>query len=251
MKMSDLIRVTKAECPHEVSWTPGEYYGEYNVNINAEVKRVLYCVTPTRKVVEYFKANEYDALISHHPYLTDVPQIIYHTALDCCEGGLNDMWRDAVGMLPGYAHFDRSLGWVGEIPPITLEDLAAKVRAFAGRIDGEIYLEPLGNKNVKTVVICSGLGGMVSDIAFETGADCYLTGQLTSKACDTGFRSVIEIGHTASEWCGVLFFRQILKGVQVDLAPSDIDIFGTEINISQSLNGSWVEKTRTRKKWIY
>ena len=233
MRMSDLIKVCYAACPKEIAWTPHEAYGEFNIeDHNKVVKRVLYCVTPTQQVQAYFLKHKYDLLISHHPYPTrKIPQLIFHTALDCCEnGGLNDMWRDAVGLHLGYSHFDGMLGWTGEIEPIPFNELVEKVRLFSGKIDGQVYVrDSIKSKLIKSVVICSGLGGLVLEQARQTKADCYILGENTCLAEDTGFLSVIEIGHTASEWCGVLFFRKLLRGVTVDLAPCDIDVFGTEV----------------------
>lgn len=230
MKMSDLIRVCKAACPAEIAWTPGEYYGEYNIDdYNKTVTKVLYCVTATRDVVAYFKKNGYDLLITHHPFRENVPQLIMHTALDCCEGGLNDQWRDHLELKAPYKHFDGTLGWHGEITPTPFDELCKKVAQFTASktIEGEMYCaDP--KKLIKTVVICSGLGGMVNELAVATGADCYILGEATMPGKKTGFKAMIETGHTNSEWMGVLLFRRILKGVQVDGAPKEIDYFGHE-----------------------
>jgi putative NIF3 family GTP cyclohydrolase 1 type 2 len=131
MKMADLIRVAKSACPEEIAWTRGEAYGEYNIeDYNKDVKKVLYCVTATPHVVDYFQKNGYDLLISHHPFRTSVPQLIFHTALDCCEGGLNDQWRDHLQLKAPYKHFDGTLGWHGEIDPMPFQDLVQKVAQF-------------------------------------------------------------------------------------------------------------------------
>ena len=228
MKMAEVIRLCKAACPANVAWTPDEPYGEFNIgDLNKQVKKVLYCVTPTREVIAYVRSHNYDLLISHHPFRVDVPQLIFHTALDCCEGGLNDQWRDHVGLLPPYDHFDGTLGWYGEIKPVSFSELCERVRKLSRSIDGEMFA-PSPEFQVKSVVICSGLGGYVTDLALATNADCYILGENTRPAALTGFRCVIETGHTNSEWMGVLLFKKILHGVQVDLAPREIDYFGRE-----------------------
>jgi putative NIF3 family GTP cyclohydrolase 1 type 2 len=231
MKTSDLIRVCNEEIPESVSWSQGEYYGAYNIdNYGATVTKVLYCVTPTKAVQRYFKENGYDLLISHHPYMTDLPQLIYHTALDCCEGGLNDMWRDHLELQAPYKHFDGTLGWHGEIKPILFSELVAKSARLSGKIIGETFSAFGPDALIKTVVICSGLGGMVNAQALATEADCYIIGQNVMAGNETGFRAVIETGHTASEWIGVNLFKRILAGVQVDLAPEALDVYGQEYN---------------------
>jgi len=231
MKMSDAIRVCKERIPKEIAWTQNEPYGEYNIEDgNKTISKALYCVTPTQGVLNLFKAGGYDLLISHHPFIAGkgIPQLVFHTALDCCEGGLNDMWRDHLGLKNPYKHFDGTLGWHGEIEPIEFDKLIEKVGAFSGKVEGQKFLG-IGESNIiRTVVICSGLGGLVNEQAFETNADCYIIGQNIMPAETTGFRALIETGHTASEWIGVNLFKEILNGMQVDLAPADVDVFGEE-----------------------
>ena len=238
MRMGDLIRSCYAACPRHIAWMPGEAYGEFNIDDhNKTVKRVLFCVTPTQQVQVHFRKYKYDLLISHHPYQTrDIPQIILHTALDCCEGGLNDMWRDHIELKNTCQHFDGTLGWHGEVEPIQFSELLSKVKRLSGTISGETFNQKGMTDIIKTVVICSGLGGMVNDLALATEADCYILGQNIMAAKDTGFKAVIETGHTASEWIGVNFFKKVLAGVQVDLAPADLDVYGEEFYRERAYN---------------
>lgn len=228
MKIEEVIEVTTRCIPRDIAWEAKEAYGPYNIVPQSEVHRALYCVTPTREVVKYAKENKYDLLISHHPFVVSgIPQLIFHTALDCCEGGLNDMWRDALGV-QGPQHFDGTLGWFGDIEPIAVEDLKQKIMDFCGNCIGEVYIKEGFNRQVKSVVICTGLGGMVTELAAATKADCYILGELCSKGEDTTFNSVIEVGHTFSEWIGVHLFRKILPQITVDSAPFNLDYYGGE-----------------------
>jgi len=231
VKLSDLIRVANAACASSTAWDRDEPYGPQDDvgNYNRDIKRVLYCVTPSFHIAEHAKKQSYDLIIAHHPYpIRGVPMLIYHTALDCAEGGLNDMYRDHLGMQEGYKHFDGTLGWHGNLTkPMAFEDLVAKVKEFSGNIIGETWTEL---KTIKSVVVCTGLGGMVNELALASGADCYILGQNTMPAAMTGFKAVIEIGHTLSEWHGLLFWQRILKGIKVDLAPVELDSFGTEVH---------------------
>jgi putative NIF3 family GTP cyclohydrolase 1 type 2 len=231
--MSDLVRVAKAACPEATAWEQGEPYGEYNVeNYHADVKRVLYCVTASHAVVRYAREQGYDLLISHHPYIPpDFPTLVMHTALDCCEGGLNDIWRDHLKLAEPCQHFDGTLGWYGALPkPLEWGELLTQVQALSGGIIGETYTSL---KTIKTVVICTGLGGMVVDQALRSDADCYILGQNMMSAKETGFRAVIEVGHTLSEWVGVKFWQEVLRGVRVDLTPKHLDSFGCEVHIQK------------------
>lgn len=225
----DIVQIITTAVPDSETWWQGEDYGPYNVNLEKQYHKILYCVTPTEQVVEYFRDNKYDLLISHHPFQVDkdIPNIILHTALDCCEGGLNDMWRDIVGIKDA-KHFDKNLGWYGPVEPICFHDLIDKIVAKIGMIEGQRYCrEP--DRLIESVVVCSGLGGMVMQQALKTGADCYIFGENTMPAEETGFRAVIEIGHTRSENIGVNLFKKILPECQIDVAPMWADYYGTDI----------------------
>ena len=166
-----------------------------------------------------------DLLICHHPFIVEVPQLIYHTALDCCEGGINDIWRDHLGIKDA-KHFDGNLGWFGKIDPIPFNDLVELVFSLTGGV----FRTKSTSQQVESVVVCSGLGGMVLKEALQTKADCYVVGELCCKPEETLFDSVIEVGHTRSEFMIVDFFKKLLKGhsVTIESAPLKIDHFGHE-----------------------
>ncbi len=227
MKASQVVALLTNRVPDSETWSHGETYGAFNVNPDADVKRVMFCVTATKEVVERFGAGGYDLLVSHHPFLVPgIPQVVLHTALDCCAGGLNDMWAEHLS-IKERKHFDQNLGWYGEIEECTIEELAAKVKALSGGVIGQVYSS---QDKIKSVVVCSGLGGIVIKEALESGADCYIVGELVQQAKTTGFKSVIEIGHTLSEWIGVKLIKSILEphGIAVDYAGLDADRFGRE-----------------------
>lgn len=234
MKIKDIINTCNKAIPREVEYSKGEMYGAVNIpDENADVTKILYCVTPSDEVAEHFHKNNYDLVISHHPITfkdKTIPHAVYHTALDCCEGGLNDMWADALKLKKDtMKHFDDELGWFGELEtPVKFNELVSNVEKFAGSVDGQVYCK--GNKLIKTVVICSGLGGLVTEIAAKTGADCYILGEATDNADMMGFDSVIETGHTNSEWQGVNFFKDLLEqhGLTVDSTPLELDKYGEE-----------------------
>jgi putative NIF3 family GTP cyclohydrolase 1 type 2 len=230
MKAVEVAEIVLHAIPKSAAWDKmaHESYGAYNLNARANVKRVLYCVTPTVEVEDYFLNFKYDLLVSHHPYRTPLPQIIVHTALDCCEGGLNDQWRDALG-LRNPQHFDKQLGWYGEIAPIAFDALCKKCERFMDRtIIGQRWslLD-----TIRSVVICTGLGGSVTREARRTGADCYIMGEGSMLPEHTGFAAIIETGHTNSEWIGARLIRKLLEphGITVDVAPDSIDRFHGEV----------------------
>lgn len=226
----ELVKILTDAIPEKDSWGGAEPYGPYNMDLNRDYTNILYCVTPNYEVVEYFKENNFDLLISHHPMVAgkNVPQMIFHTALDCCKGGLNDMWKEALD-IKNAQHFDANLGWYGEIDPISFSDLVWNIASFCGAVEGQTYCKI--NRPIESVVVCSGLGGLVNDLALKSKADCYILGEALAPAAESGFNALIETGHTNSEWIGVKLFDSLLcpYGCNVQCAPCDIDYYGTEI----------------------
>jgi len=230
LPIRELAARTTRAVPLEVSWTVDEPYGPYGIrDWQVAVHRVLYCVTPNEDVIGYFTRNGYDLLISHHPFVVGkVPQLVLHTALDCCEGGLNDMWRDALG-LQRAEHIDGTLGWYGSVGAITPQELSRRVEDFCDLIEGEFWFDPRRvAAGINSVAVCSGLGGVIVDRTLSTGADAYVTGELIQAPWKTGFACVIETGHTRSEIHGVRLLRQILPEVIVDVAPEGVDAYRGE-----------------------
>lgn len=237
MKAANVVNALCARIPFNQSWCR-EAWGPYNVDPEATVERVLFCVTPTLEVKDHFHKEGYDLLVSHHPFQCGVPQVILHTAMDCCPGGLNDQWRDALGV-KNARHFDRNLGWYGQIEPKSVEELSAQCSKFMGGDPiGVIYTEV---EQINSVVICSGLGGMVHNKAYNnTHADCYIVGEMTTDPLASRFPAMIETGHTLSEYApGLKLIRSILEPhVPVDGAGFEIDRFADEVYTKGS--NKWV-----------
>jgi putative NIF3 family GTP cyclohydrolase 1 type 2 len=249
----DLTQLLLKHVPYKDSWTK-EAYGPQNTRtIKGAINRALYCVTPTDAVVDHFNREKYDILLTHHPFVKGVPQWIAHTALDCTTGGLNDQWRDALGV-KNAQHFDGNLGWHGEIEPTSLKDLIAKCNAFTGiPMIGEHH----GHEHtINRVVICTGLGGMVERQAHATGADCYILGEASTHHSQSPFKARIEVGHTISEHgTGLNFFRKILAphGVQVDGSNLDHDKYSGEVYNRPVYNWEFAEDSSDEDdgKWDY
>jgi len=227
--IEDVIEICTKAVPDSETWSScmGETYGPKNIIPRSEIKKVLYCVTPSSKIVEYANKNNYDLLIGHHPFVVKgIQSLLFHTALDMCEGGLNDQWRIALNLKNAKKYQD-NLGWYGEIEPTTYEDLLKKVEAFTGGIIGQ---KKSTNKLIRTVITCSGLGGFVQSTVNQMNPDCFITGEILSDAKTLPLESVIETGHTLSEWCGVNLFKKLLEphGIQVDKTPLEMDVFGKE-----------------------
>ena len=223
-----LTRVIESKIRKSDSWSlcAHENYGAFNLAPDAKLEKLLYCVTISDEAIEYFKKHGYDAIVSHHPVLSwkeKLPQLIYHTALDCCEDGLNDFWKNFLG-IEDARHFDDNLGWTGKIKPLSFSSLKDKIQTkLEAPIIGDLFNT---QHEIGSIVICTGLGGAVNDLALKTDADCYILGQSMLPAKMTGFRNVIEIGHTLSERIGYDCIKNFIKDlpVEIDMIPLDKDI---------------------------
>lgn len=215
--------------PQSETWPTcrGEAYGSHHVDPYLDVTRVLTCVTPTAAVMAHAKMNGYDLVVAHHPFVSPgMPLMVFHTPLDMCPGGLNDLWRDALEIRNGRKYLD-NLGWIGEVEPISFARLTEKVAAFSGDILG-IRRAPADHRMVRIVCVCSGMGGFVEHQVRPLNPDVFVTGQLIQ---GHGFTGILETGHTRSEWIMVRFIRRLLEphGVAVEAAPLHLDVFGREI----------------------
>jgi putative NIF3 family GTP cyclohydrolase 1 type 2 len=231
LKLQDFNDILHKAVPFKDTWIK-EAYGPHNTKLNPKrtVERALYCVTPTPGVVKQFKEGGYDILLSHHPYIVGVPQWIAHTALDCTKGGLNDQWRDLFN-LKNTKHFDGNLGWYGELErPHSLQELIEKSEGFVG---APLIGEHHGHEHpINSIVICTGLGGMVEREAHKTGADCYVLGEASQHFKRSPFKARIETGHTLSEHgTGLAFFRKHLEphGIIVDPSSLEHDKYSGEV----------------------
>ena len=231
MKMSDVIKRCNAAMPQ--SYSTKESYGPIEIeDLEADVQRILYCVTLSPQVKEYAVAHKYDLVIAHHPFTQGFPHLVYHTALDCCTGGLNDMFANELRLdINKRTNIKRELGVAGPLPePIYFWELVNRLKAFCGAADGQLFARYGKWTSIKSVAICTGSGGSINEDALATGADCYIIGEAAKSAEKMGFTSVIELGHSNSEWIGVKLLRDIFlkTGVSVDLAPVALDICGRE-----------------------
>jgi putative NIF3 family GTP cyclohydrolase 1 type 2 len=242
MTIGDVVRILYKRIPNSETWTKGELYGLIGPQeeLDYYVTKVAYCVTtPSQEGMHWLIANGYDLLIAHHPInLSDaIPTLVFHTSLDCCDGGLNDQWRDALGMT-NTRHFDKNLGWYGHIMPKTLDQLTEQIECWLGhKIQGQIF----GPKDelIKSVAVCSGLGGLVNGAALKTKVDCYIVGEAVGPAEKSGFKFYVETGHSISERMGVKVIQAALEphGLQVDLLPIEFEGWKREVYKSNMLTG--------------
>ncbi len=150
---------------------------------------------------------------------------VMHTNLDSTRGGLNDHLANAIGLinvrslLPAPATTPErfqgqvvGLGRIGElqegIPLATLATrLQEELRPEALRIIGP------DQRQIQSVALCSGSGGSLVHQAINSGADCYVTGDVKyHQALDAEAAGlcILDAGHYATEISSIAIMQSVL-----------------------------------------
>ena len=168
---------------------------------DAPVNKILLALDATEEVAEYAVKNGFDVIVTHHPMIfspikalnpfdnaarkaiylikNNVSVMSFHTRLDALCGGVNDVMAKKLGVkdtVP-FGPEGEKLGRVG-----TLES-PVRFREFCKRVS-EALASPcvtaIGeDKLVSKVAMLGGGGKDFVKSAFESGADVFVTGEVT------------------------------------------------------------------------
>ena len=205
-------------------------YGPQGLQVetdNREVKKIALAVDSAQMVAEAAAEWGADMLLVHHGLFWGGPETIAgpfgervrtfmrngvnlyaaHLPLDAHpEVGNNAVLAEMFGLkdVVWWGNMKGTpLGVCGDVQPILLKDLEAKINS---RLSTTSRVLPHGPATVKRIAILSGGGaGMVEEVA-SLGADTYITGETSHSqywlASDFGI-NVIFGGHYATETVGV------------------------------------------------
>ncbi|HVH45251.1 MAG TPA: Nif3-like dinuclear metal center hexameric protein, partial [Labilithrix sp.] len=207
MKLTDILRILDELAPlrYAEDW---DNVGLLVGDPAAEVRRVLVTIDYSASVADEASGREADLVVAYHPPLfapvKRVPHgapwadavrrgiALYspHTALDVALGGTNDFLADACGIAeaarsplqsfrsrPGSIEPEGiGLGRVGDIAPVTLADLVARVKSALGLE----YVLASGalDAPVSRVAVAAGAGGELLGEAASAGANVFVTGEI-------------------------------------------------------------------------
>ncbi len=195
------------------------------------VKKVWTALDPLPEVVAAACDNHVDLLITHHPlFFKPIKSIdcgsplgdsvrkalccrlaVYsaHTNLDSAAGGVNDVLAGRIGMsdlrvlAPALDGEDpnQGLGRVGSLNETTT------LGAFAEKIKTALSIGAVNvvgdlDAPVNTVAVCSGSGSSLLGVAFGSGAQVVVSGDLGYHAARDAQQAgiaLIDIGHFGSE----------------------------------------------------
>ena len=198
-----------------------------------EVHKALIALDCTEDVVDEAVETGADIIITHHPLIFSgvkkiSPQnwlgrvickaisngiVIYsaHTNMDKAAGGVSGLMAQKLGLQECEALLPDSFGIVGNMEKeLSVEEFAAKVKEAFG-VDVIRCSVPVQGK-IGRVAVCGGSGKSFIPEAMASGAQVYVTGDITYHEfyTENGFM-VMDIGHYFSEYGIVEVFANILS----------------------------------------
>lgn len=190
-------------------------------NLDKDVSNVLIALDVTMDTVDYAIKNGFDLIISHHPLVfssqkslisekytqnklinlikNGISVFSFHTRLDACEGGVNDVLCSIIGLTNVEADRVDPVGRIGYLPEKI--ELSTFVENVKKSINTPFILYN-GDKMVERVYVVGGDGKDLISRAISLGADTLLTGRASYNtiidARDMGL-NIVEAGHFFTE----------------------------------------------------
>ena len=211
-----------------------------------EVRRALITLDITEEIVDYAVQNKFDLILSHHPLIfrplgaitednhvsrkvitlikNDVSVISLHTRADKCEGGVNDILCDILGIRQATPFGEGGIGRIGTLDEeLTMEDFSYLLK---GLLDCDGVKVSDACIPVQRVAVVGGDGkDMVAD-ALRMGADTFVSGRISynimAEAAEMGM-NMIEAGHFFTEQPVTSFFQKLLMRMDNDMYVEIID----------------------------
>ena len=164
-----------------------------------EVTGILCALDFTEEVLLEAERLGANLIVTHHPILfaprkrlteddyegrvlcslirKNISLIAAHTNYDVASGGVNDILASALGLtnIRMVESDEDSILRIGDIEPIRLSDFRDKVSSILKDV---VRMYGDGEKIIKTVAVCGGSGGEYAPIAYNSGADVYVTGEM-------------------------------------------------------------------------
>ncbi len=242
VRVKDILEVLNIEAPFSLaeSW---DNIGLLVGNPQQEVTAVLAGLDPTNRLVDEAIAQGANTIITHHPVIfkplpaintaepegrllekvlaNQIAVIGCHTNFDSAREGVSDYLALQLGLTdlsplvspPGSHSTDTGLGRIGIYPsPLSSADFLTRLLdtlnlpcvQVAGTIPDKII----------TVAVCGGSGSELAPIAFQRGADLYLSAEIKHNtaiwAVENNF-CVIDGTHYATEKPAVALLVKKLK----------------------------------------
>lgn len=203
------------------SFGPSEGWDKDGIQVNChnDIKKVLIALDCTSDAVKKAVEIGADCIVTHHPLIfnsiqkfdiqeptvkrvysavvNSISVLSYHTCLDITEGGVNDSLCNALGIKDTFAFLP--FARFGTVNPIDFSQFTENCeKALGSKAQNVIN----SGKKVNKVAVLSGMGRSYVADAYKTGADTYVTGELTHDslldAAEYGM-NVLCLTHFATE----------------------------------------------------
>jgi dinuclear metal center YbgI/SA1388 family protein len=225
--------------------------------------KVHVAVDPVEAVAEAAIAAGADLLLTHHPlFLGGIESVaattpkgrvvhrlisngvglyVAHTNADVASPGVSDALAAAVGLTdvcPLDPSAERGLGRIGALAEsMSLNDFTAAVATALPATRWGVRAAGDPARPIRTVAVCGGSGGELSDLAAARGADVLLTSDLkhhraSEAVADSGI-ALIDAAHWATEQPWVLTAAELLAQ---DLRDSGTTV---EVTVSEIVTDPW------------
>lgn len=215
-------------------------------NGDNEIKKVILALDCTESVVKEAINKNARLIITHHPLIfegiknidfntslgrkikllisNDISLVSLHTNFDKINGGTSDTVAGILGLtdLKNIDDNEFSLGKVGKIDTVTLEE-------FAKTVKEKLNLKSLkyigdNEKKINSVAVVSGSGADFLYDAKKMGADCLVTAEVKHHIAIDAYENdiaVIDAGHFETENVAMKTFCEILKDLPVEVLISE------------------------------
>ena len=218
MKIKEILDFLNGIAPMETA----EHYDNVGLlvgNPEDAVKGILVSLDCFDEVIDRAEDLGANLIVTHHPIIfnplktvlndsliyklisKNISVISMHTNLDIAEGGVNDVLCEAIGLydVRTVAAHDGFLLRVGELDGA--EDPYSFARHLKEVLGGTVKYV-VGNRDIKTVMVCSGSGSGVTFDAIAQGVDAFVTAEVKHShfiaAAGAGL-SLFDAGHFNTE----------------------------------------------------
>ena len=191
----------------------------------AEVRSVLCGVTASQALIDAAAARGADAVLVHHGWFwksedgrvtgyrkrrmatllaNDISLFAYHLPLDAhAELGNNAQLAKLLGWRVDGRFAEQEIGFLGRTVAATAAELAVELERALGR---KPLLAGDPGKSLRRIAWCSGGAQDYFEQAIATGADCFISGEISEQNVHVARESgipYIAAGHHATERYGV------------------------------------------------
>ncbi len=188
-------------------------------NPDDEVTGILVSLDCFDEVIDRAEDLGANLIVTHHPIIFNplksvlndclvfklvrkgISVISMHTNLDVAEGGVNDVLCDTIGLYDAKT-VTASDGFslrIGELDPP--EDAYSFAKHLKERLGGTVKFVA-GNRDIKTVMVCSGSGSSFAQDALNEGVDAFVTAEVKHShfiLAQSNGLSLFDAGHFNSE----------------------------------------------------